>query len=74
MPWYPLCMQAGYQQLHADILAGRAPQRYVVVGGISGIADGLVGAMTAFLHALLTDRAFLMRMEFTEVSTRLPSG
>lgn len=59
--------QAGYSQLHADILAGRAPPRYAVAGGMSGLADNVVGAISVFYFALLTGRAFLMRTEYEQV-------
>ncbi len=52
--------QDAYSALHQDILRGRAPQRFAVARGFSssGLADTLIGAVTVFLFALLTDRAF----------------
>lgn len=52
--------QDGYTALHQRILTGKAPARYAVARGIasSGLADTLIGTITVFLFALLTDRAF----------------
>jgi hypothetical protein len=53
--------QADYARLHADILAGRAPQRYAVAHGDRGLADSMKGAVSVFYYAVLTKRAFLVR-------------
>lgn len=50
-----------YTQLHNDVLGGRAPARYVVfVSPPSGIADRLIGLVSAFYLALIQKRAFLI--------------
>lgn len=52
--------QEQYSQLHANILSGVAPQRYLVaLAPPQGLADRLCGLVTQFLFALLTNRAFL---------------
>lgn len=56
--------QEGYTKLHQDILAGRAPQRYVTFtatkgSNSGGLADRLLGMASTFLFALLDNRAFL---------------
>lgn len=48
-----------YQQLHADIVSGRQPPRYLVSVAVEeGVADRLAGAVTLFYAALLSRRAF----------------
>jgi cell division protein FtsN len=47
--------QEGYMDLHRKILAGEAPQRYLVaVAYKGGLADQLVGIVTAFYWALVS--------------------
>ncbi|WIA14793.1 hypothetical protein OEZ85_003277 [Tetradesmus obliquus] len=49
-----------YAQLHRDILQGRKPARYSIFRqDRNGLTDRLVSSVSVFLHALLTDRAFL---------------
>jgi hypothetical protein len=49
-----------YAQLHRDILQGRRPPRYSIFRqDNNGLTDRLVSSVSVFLHALLTDRAFL---------------
>jgi hypothetical protein len=49
-----------YAQLHRDILHGRKPPRYSIFRqDKNGVTDRLVSSVSVFLHALLTDRAFL---------------
>jgi len=44
-----------------NILQGRRPPRYSIFRqDRNGLTDRLISAVTVFLHALLTDRAFLM--------------
>ena len=51
--------QDKYIQLHKDILSGRKPPRYAIsVPAPAGLSDRLVGAVSVFYYALLTDRAF----------------
>ena len=51
--------QESYSNLHKRILSGEQPGRYaVMVPTRSGVSDRLVGIVTVFLYALLTDRAF----------------
>lgn len=51
--------QDDYIQLHKDILSGRKPPRYAIsVPAPAGLSDRLVGAVSVFYYALLTDRAF----------------
>jgi hypothetical protein len=50
---------ANYSKLHADILAGKAPQRFaIMMSNQSGLADRLSSTITVFLYAVLTGRAF----------------
>jgi hypothetical protein len=50
-----------YAQLHRDILQGRRPPRYSIFRqDRNGLTDRLVSSVSVFLHALLTDRAFLL--------------
>lgn len=53
-------LSRGYGQLHADMLAGRRPTRWLIASCTSGLADCLTGAITSFYVALLTQRAFVM--------------
>ncbi len=51
--------QTAYSQLHKSILSGEQPGRYAIsVPAPAGLSDRLVGLVTVFLYALLTDRAF----------------
>lgn len=51
--------QEEYTRLHGRILSGELPPRYLVSHSAdAGFSDRLVGTITAFVHALLTDRAF----------------
>lgn len=51
--------QDGYIELHKDILSGRKPPRYAIsVPAPAGLSDRLVGAVSVFYYALLTNRAF----------------
>eukprot|EP00887_Chlorella_sp_A99_P002550 scaffold6.g2550.t1 len=54
--------QTRYAGLHARVLSRHEVQRYVVAAGTGGLADSLVGAITLFYFALLTDRAFQLDM------------
>ncbi|CAN0164931.1 unnamed protein product [Phaeothamnion confervicola] len=52
--------QAEYAQLHADILSGNLPPRYLVSVALeAGIADRLAGAVTQFYLAVFGKRAFM---------------
>uniref|UniRef100_A0A383WMW8 Fucosyltransferase n=1 Tax=Tetradesmus obliquus TaxID=3088 RepID=A0A383WMW8_TETOB len=49
-----------YAALHRDILQGRRPARYSIFRqDQNGLTDRLISSISVFLHALLTDRAFL---------------
>uniref|UniRef100_A0A383WNA6 Uncharacterized protein n=1 Tax=Tetradesmus obliquus TaxID=3088 RepID=A0A383WNA6_TETOB len=49
-----------YAALHREILQGRRPPRYsVFTKDSAGLTDRLISSISVFLHALLTDRAFL---------------
>jgi hypothetical protein len=49
-----------YAQLHRDILQGRRPPRCSIFRqDKNGLTDRLVSSVSVFLHALLTDRAFV---------------
>jgi hypothetical protein len=51
--------QDGYIELHKDILSGKKPPRYAIsVPDPAGLSDRLVGAVSVFYYALLTNRAF----------------
>ena len=51
--------QESYSKLHRSIISGKQPGRYAVsVPAPAGLSDRLVGLVTVFLYALLTDRAF----------------
>ncbi len=51
--------QSEYSRLHASIVSGQAPARYVVSVAVeAGFADNVVGIITEFFYALLTNRAF----------------
>ena len=51
--------QDGYVELHKDILSGKKPPRYAIsVPAPAGLSDRLVGAVSVFYYALLTNRAF----------------
>jgi len=54
---------AEYTELHRAILAGEKPPRYAVAMAASGLSDGLTGAATVFLYALVTGRAFKWHMQ-----------
>jgi hypothetical protein len=52
--------QHKYSSLHKDILAGRLPARFAVhVSPRSGFSDRLVGMVSVFFYALLTERAII---------------
>ena len=51
--------QNAYSKLHRSILSSEQPGRYAVaVAAHTGLSDRLVGLVTVFMYALLTDRAF----------------
>ena len=51
--------QESYSKLHKSIVSGEQPSRYAIsVPAPAGLSDRLVGLVTVFLYALLTDRAF----------------
>lgn len=51
--------QAEYSRLHASILRGEAPPRYAVSIAVeAGFADNVVGLISEFFFALLSNRAF----------------
>ena len=51
--------QESYSKLHRSIVSGELPGRYAIsVPAPAGLSDRLVGLVTVFLYALLTDRAF----------------
>ena len=51
--------QESYLKLHTSIVSGEQPGRYAIsVPAPAGLGDRLVGLVTVFLYALLTDRAF----------------
>lgn len=53
--------QERYMQLHADTVAGKRDGKFVVAIPVkAGLADVIHGYISAFLFALLTDRAFLI--------------
>ncbi|KAG2483130.1 hypothetical protein HYH03_017976 [Edaphochlamys debaryana] len=50
-----------YTELHANVLSGKAPQKFLVhVSPSFGLADRLTGLVAAFYYALLTQRALLI--------------
>ena len=61
-----------YRELHREILAGHAPQRYVIAHGDRGLVDSLKGAITIFWYAVLSKRAFLMEIPKGNRSDRSP--
>lgn len=51
--------QQKYKELHENILNGKRPKALLVlIPNISGLADRIVGCITTFMVAYLTDRAF----------------
>ena len=51
--------QNDYTVLHARILSGQASSRYAVAVAVeAGLTDNLVGVITSFFYAVLSDRAF----------------
>lgn len=51
--------QFHYSKLHKSIISGQQPGRYAIsVPAPAGLSDRLVGLVTVFLYALLTNRAF----------------
>lgn len=61
--YFPQSLQCGswhkeYAEMHADVLAGRRPPRYLIsLSPQTGIADRLVGMVTQLYLAILSDRA-----------------
>ncbi len=52
--------QQRYGKLHANILAGRSPPRFLIsIAPPQGLADRISGMVTQFIFALITKRAFL---------------
>lgn len=45
--------QSRYTAMHAAMLRGELPPRYLVVEGIAGLADSLVGAVSMLYLAVL---------------------
>ena len=51
---------APYMELHAAVLDGAAPPHFTVMrSDFSGLGDRLTATLSAFLHALVSGRAFL---------------
>ena len=58
---YAMCgtWQDSYSKLHRSLLSGKKPSRYAIsIPAPAGLSDRLLGTVTVFLYALLTDRAF----------------
>ena len=47
--------------MHSDVLAGRAPPKYLVVEGIEGLSDSLSLAAGMLYVAILSGRALQIR-------------
>jgi len=56
----PTAWATSYTSVHADIIAGRLPPRYLVHTCSSGFADCVVGAVTALYLAVLSRRALVI--------------
>ena len=50
-----------YARLHSDVLAGRAPPKYLVVEGIEGLSDSLSLVAGMLYVAILSGRALQIR-------------
>ena len=51
--------QESYSKMHRSIVSGEQPGQYAIsVPAPAGLSDRLVGLVTVFLYALLTNRAF----------------
>lgn len=59
--------QAEYRDMHAAMLRGDIPPRYLVANGVNGLADSLTGATTMFYLAVLQNRAFKMTFGVADV-------
>lgn len=55
----PKTWQQAYINMHRRILNGSEPQRYLVMVTVeAGFSDRMIGVLTGFMFALLTNRAF----------------
>ena len=63
--------QANYTRLHQAIMSGEQQGRYIVAIPVkSGMADMILGYISAFLWALISDRAFLIERVELEDNTQ----
>ena len=61
--------QEDYANLHKNILAGKAPQKFMIAEPDEGLADSLACVTTVFYMSVLTNSAFLLRDLDNPVST-----